>query len=96
MVFLLQNYYNFWGDVVTVFSERLKIIRKSIGHTQKQVADGIGVAESYYQIYEYGRTEPKASNIAKLCRYFNISADYLLGLTDEPRPLREKDTNNDK
>ena len=69
------------------FSERLRTIRKSQKLTQKQVAVGIEVLEQAYQRYEYGKKIPGIDKLEKLCRYFNISADYLLGLTDEPRPL---------
>ena len=72
---------------MSVFSERLKSVRLERKLTQKQVAEGIGVAESYYQIYEYGKKEPVVSNLEKLCRCLNVSSDYLLGLSDEPRPL---------
>ena len=72
---------------MSLFSERLKSIRIERKLTQKQVAEGIGVAESYYQIYEYGKKEPSISKLEKLCRYLNVSADFLLGLSDEARPL---------
>ena len=74
------------------FASRLKDLRKSQGITQKQVAEGIGVAESYYQVYEYGKKEPTISKLEKLCRYFNVSADYLLGLSDEPTAHRREES----
>ena len=69
------------------FPERLKEVRVAQNLTQKQVFTGIDVGERLYQSYEYGKVEPKYTVIIKLCRYFNVSADYLLGLSDEPRPL---------
>ena len=39
---------------------------------------------------ENGRKETTMEKLAVLCRHYNISADYLLGLTDEPRPLRDE------
>ena len=67
--------------------QRIKILRKLSKFTQKQVAKDIGLSERAYQDLEYGTFKPNYENIIKLCRYFNVSADYLLGLSDEPRPL---------
>ena len=77
---------------MTKFSERLKSVRLEQGHTQKQAGEGIGISESHYQHYEYGKREPSIGKLEVLCRYFNVSADYLLGLSDNPAP-KEKDTN---
>ena len=72
------------------FPERLKVVRKDQNLTQKQVAIGIEILEQAYQRYEYGNKIPGIDKLEKLCRYFNVSADYLLGLTDEPRPLNDE------
>lgn len=66
------------------FSERLKEIRKTNKLTQKQVAQGTGMSENHYQFYEYGKIEPTIGTFEKFCNYFNVSADYLLGLSDNP------------
>lgn len=39
-----------------------------------------------YQTYEYGSSIPSAKVIVKIAVAFDVSADYLLGLSDEPRP----------
>lgn len=62
--------------------ERLKKLREEKGATQKEVADAIGVTISAYSNYEQGIREPSNQILINLCRYFNVSADYLLGLTD--------------
>jgi len=69
---------------MTSFPERLKEIRKLKKVTQKQIADGIGASEAQYQKYEYGYNKPSYDVIIKLCQYFCVSADYLLGLSDNP------------
>ena len=66
------------------FPDRLKELRKSKNVTQKSVADYIGVGERLYQNYEYGKHKPNYDYIIKLAEYFNVSTDYLLGLTDCP------------
>lgn len=53
-------------------------------YTQRQVADGIGIAEQAYQRYEYGRTVPSALVLIALADFFNVSLDYLVGRSDDP------------
>ena len=65
------------------FSDKILNLRKLYKVTQKQVAIGTDISERLYQSYEYGTRIPHCENLIKLCRYFNVSADYLLGLTDE-------------
>ena len=72
---------------MSVLSERLKRVRNERNLTQKQVGEGIGKNERHYQFYEYGKKEPVASNLVNLCRCLDVSSDYLLGLSDEPRRL---------
>lgn len=66
-------------------SVQFKKIRIERNLTQKQVADGIGVAEQAYQRYEYGRTVPSALVLLALADYFDVSLDYLVGRSDDPQ-----------
>ena len=65
-----------------MFSERLKNARNDKNLTQKVVADYLGINLKGYQHYEYGVCKPPFENIIKLCQLLNVSADYLLGLSD--------------
>jgi len=64
-------------------NELLKQLRKEKGVDQKTIATAIGVTESAYANYEQGRREPSNQVLIKLCKYFDVSADFLLGLKDE-------------
>ena len=64
------------------FCERLIMIRKESDMTQKDVYEKLGISANGYASYEQGRTEPNIDTLIKLCRIFEVSADYLLGLTD--------------
>ena len=64
------------------FSERLSKLRKERGLSQSTVAKAIGVSLGIVCYWENNKSEPTASNIVKLARYFSVSADYLLGLSD--------------
>ena len=68
------------------FGEHLKQIRKSKGITQKQLGLDIGASERGIQNYELGERLPNFETIIALCQYFQISSDYLLGLSDDPTP----------
>ena len=61
-------------------NKRLKLLRKTKGVSQKDVAKAIGVTLSAYSNYEQGIREPSNEILIKLCKYFDVSADYLLGL----------------
>lgn len=63
--------------------ERLKIARLHKGETQQQVADILNTAREQYIKYETGKQELPAYRLAILCKHWSISADWLLGLTDE-------------
>lgn len=66
------------------FSQRLVSIRKNNGMTQRATATSIGMTERSYQSLEYGTTKPSHDTIVKLCDFFDVSADYILGLSDDP------------
>ena len=62
--------------------ERLKLLRKQKGVTQKTVADAIGVTLSAYSNYEQGLREPNNQILINICKYYDVTADYLLGIED--------------
>lgn len=61
---------------------RLKERRQQLNMTQRDVAKAIGVAQPVYQRFEKGIFECNYSQLVALCKLYDISADYLLGLTD--------------
>ena len=69
-------------------AESLKRFRKNYGITQKQVADTLGIKQQSYSPYETKNVTPSASVILKLAIAYNVSSDYLLGLSDVPNPAK--------
>lgn len=65
------------------FNDILKQTRKERGYTQKDIYLMLKVSPNCYASWEQGRTQPDIENIKKLCNIFDVSADYLIGLTDE-------------
>lgn len=64
------------------FEERLKELRIESGKTQKQLAQELETTDDSIFSWEKGRSQPSIEMICALCRIFQVSADYLLGLVD--------------
>ena len=69
------------------YRQRLRDVREDRDLTQEQLGRIINKSQQGYNHIEAGRAELKIDDLVKLCRYYNLSADYLIGLTDTPRPL---------
>lgn len=78
-----------------IFRTRLRGLRADKKLSQQKVADGIGMTKVGYQNYEMGRQTPNFALLPKLAVFYNVSLDYLLGLSDEPRELRKQEPKND-
>ena len=61
---------------------RLRQLRLEKGFSQKHVADSTGVVHAIISEYELGQKTPSLASFFRLCRFFDVSADYLLGLSD--------------
>ena len=70
---------------MTTFVDRLKSIRSSSKHTQKQVAEAIDTSEQNYQRYERGSQQPTLPVIVALADFYDVSLDYLVGRSDDPQ-----------
>lgn len=69
---------------MSVFGDRLKELRSAHGTMQKDLALYLGTTTLAYQRYEYGDREPNFEKLVALANYFNVSTDYLLGLSNDP------------
>ena len=68
-----------------IFSEHLKQLRQSRNLAQKQLAEHIGASERGIQNYEIGARKPTYDALIALADYFNVSLDYLVGRSDDPK-----------
>jgi len=68
---------------MSLFSQRLKELRKSAGFTLTAVSKMLGISHVSYFNWEQGKTEPCINSIHKLCLIFDVSSDYLLGIENE-------------
>lgn len=65
-----------------MYGQRIKEERQHKGLTQGQLAELISTTQSTIGKYEREELEPNVDVIFKLCKIFEVSADYLLGLSD--------------
>lgn len=68
---------------------RLRKARNRVGLTQDEVANKLGVTRSVIARYESGTNDPPTENIIKMAEMYGVSADWLLCLTNDPRPVEE-------
>lgn len=66
-----------------ILSTRLKELRAEKKISLDRLGKVIGVSDTAIMKWEQNKSEPTAANIVQLATYFNVSADYLLGLEDE-------------
>lgn len=71
------------------YNERIQWLRDCQSLTQKEIAEYMGIKQQQYARYEKGINVMPVTQLAKLCEKFNVSADYILGLIDYPRPLKK-------
>ena len=69
------------------FYQRLKDLREDADKTQAQIAELLNTAREQYNKYETGKQELPMHHFITLARYYNVSLDYLAGLTNVPRKL---------
>ena len=65
---------------MSTFSMRFRELRTDKQMSMKQLAVAIGTTDAAISNWENGINEPKISYVIRLCEFFNVSADYLLGI----------------
>ena len=70
------------------YRSRLRDVREDRDLTQAEVGNIIGKSQQGYNHIEAGRAELKIDDLAKLCQYYNLSADYMIGLTNKPKSYK--------
>ncbi len=65
-----------------LFGERLRLLRQEKRLSQTQLAAELNTTQRKISYWEMGKTEPDLASLMKICEYFNVSADFLLGAKD--------------
>lgn len=65
------------------YMKRLRNLREDNDKTQQQIADYLKTSQTMYARYERGASELPIHHLIALCKYYHVSADYLLNLSDK-------------
>lgn len=68
------------------YVQRIRDLREDSDRTQTQVAEFLGTSQTMYARYERGANEMPIRHLVSLCKYYRVSADYILGFTDTKTP----------
>lgn len=64
---------------------RIRDLREDNDFTQKHLATALNCSQQVYSNYELGQRDIPTDILIKLSKFYNVSVDYLLGLTDNPK-----------
>ena len=70
---------------MTKIGERLRMLREDAKLTQAKIAEYTGSNQSSVNRYENGKTDPPLATLIWYAEFFNISLDYIFGMTDEKK-----------
>ena len=65
------------------YVKRIRDLREDRDKTQQEIADMLGTSQTMYARYERGANELPVRHLIKLCQYYRVSANYILGLSDD-------------
>ncbi len=65
------------------YVKRMRDLREDMDKTQQEIADVLGTSQTMYARYERGANEMPIRHLIALCRYYKVSADYILGLSEK-------------
>ena len=70
-------------NIIMIFKERFNEILIMSGKTQVEIAKELNISKQCINDYKTGKSVPSIQTLYALCKVLNISADYLLGLSDD-------------
>lgn len=65
------------------FGERIRNLREDKDLTQNELGEQVNMIQRKISYIERGKYEPSIDDIVSLCKFFNVSLDYLLGINDK-------------
>lgn len=83
------------GDFVYYY-QRLRDLREDSDKTQKEIAEALQINQVQYHRYESGKRELPFHMAVELAKYYNVSLDYIAGLTNDKRGLTKSELPRDK
>ena len=72
------------------YTKRIRDLREDMDLKQEHIAKALHTTQGYYSKYELRKRALPIEHLITLCKIYNVSADYILGFTDEKKPLPKK------
>ena len=69
---------------------RIRDLREDADLSQQEIADLLNVSQTTYSRYECGKLDLPLRHLVALCKFYKVSADYILGFTNDPNPAKLK------
>lgn len=69
---------------------RIRDLRQDADLNQTEIAKILGTSQTVYSRYECGKLDLPLRHLVTLCKFYKVSADYILGFTNDPNPAKLK------
>lgn len=73
-----------------IYAQRIRDLREDHDLFQSDIAKILKTTQSYYAQYENGHRPLPIDHLITLCKYYNVSPEYILGFVDTPKPLTKE------
>lgn len=70
------------------YRDRIKALREDCDLTQAELGKLLNKSQQGYNHIEAGRAELKIEDLVKICTFYNVSADYIIGLTNKKKTYK--------
>lgn len=70
-----------------IYSQRIRDLREDKDLFQSDIAKILNTTQSYYAQYENGHRPLPIEHLITLCKFYDVSPEYILGFTNTPKPL---------
>ena len=77
---IIKEFAQFTGGQNMQYHERIRALRQDSDKTQTEIAEYLKIDQSYYSKYERGKHPMPIEILTALCKFYGVSADYILGL----------------
>ena len=85
---MITSIYRCLSECVYVeYTKRIRNLREDADKTQSEIADFLGTSQTMYARYERGANELPIRHLISLCKYYDVSADYILGLSSKKKRI---------
>ena len=70
-----------------IYSKRIRLLREERAKNQSEIAKVLGKSQQGYAHLENDKAKISVDDLITLCKFYDISSDYILGFTNTPTPL---------